>query len=653
MPPTPTPPHARVLRSRRSCAEPDFRRRLDETIARARAHLLGLQHEDGHWRALLETDASITAETVLLCRHVGRVDPGRERRMLRYLSRTQRPDGGWTIHESGPYSHETTIKCYAALKAAGVSADDERLVKARELVLDNGGVETAAVFTKIWLALCGQMSWSAVPSLPPELMLLPSSAPFNMHEISYWCRAIIIPLTLVQAKAKPGGIPEERHCPELFRSLRARVKETLERGDDFISWKRFFWMADRALKGLEPRSPAVMRRHAMRAAEDWILEHLVASDGLGAIIPSMQNVLLAFWSLDYAEDDPRLTKAWEDYWGLAVDDGQECWMQPCLSPVWDTGLASLALQASGSEPDESALVKATDWLLGRRTTLRGDWAVKVKPKVEAGAWAFQYRNDFFPDCDDTAVVLMALREARASDEAERREASRVGLGWLRAMQSRGGGWGAYDRNNDREFLNHVPFADHGALLDAATSDLTGRLLQCLGEHGCDRGDPAVERAVAFLRREQEPEGCWFGRWGVNYLYGTWSALEGLEAVGVPADDPMMVNAADWLESVQNPDGGWGETPDSYADRRLMARGTSTPSQTAWALIGLVCAGRAHSVSARRGAEWLTAHQREDGNWDEAEWTGTGFPRVLYLRYWLYRLSFPLLALGKLRTALEG
>jgi squalene-hopene/tetraprenyl-beta-curcumene cyclase len=646
-----SPPHARVLRSRRTDFDPELRKDLDQGIASAREHLLGLQREDGHWCSWIETDASVTAETLLLCRHVGRVDAERERKMVNYLSARQQPDGGWQIHESGPFSQETTIKCYAALKASGIPESDERLQRAKAIILDHGGVETSAVFTKIWLALCGQMSWDAVPAVPPEIMLLPRTAPFNIHEISYWCRCILVTLSIIQSVAKPGHIPEENHCPELFRSLRSRVKSTIDGGNDLISWKRFFYLADRALKGLEPMSKPLMRKRALKAAETWCLDHLPDSEGLGAIIPGMQNMVLVFWSLDYPDDDPRVEKAWTDFWGLGVEDGDEFWMQPCLSPVWDTGLSAAALEASGSERGEDHLIRAADWLLDHRTTRRGDWEVKVKGEVEAGAWAFQYANDFFPDVDDTAVVLMALRQSGATDQPALDRASEVGLKWLRAMQSRNGGWGAYDRNNDRDFLNHVPFADHGALLDAPTSDLTGRLLQCFGEHGSDRDDPVVKKAIAFLRREQEPEGCWFGRWGINYLYGTWSALEGLEAVGVPTDDPMMVNAADWIESVQNPDGGWGETPDSYADRRLMARGVSTPSQTAWALISLICTGRAHSGSARRAAEYLLRTQRDDGNWDETEWTGTGFARVLYLRYHQYRLNFPLLALGKLRTAL--
>jgi len=648
-----SPPHARVLRSRRTDFDPALREELDRGIAAAREHLLGLQREDGHWCSWLETDASVTAETLLLCRHVGRVDSEREAKMVTYLSAKQQPDGGWQIHPSGAYSQETTIKCHAALKAAGVPASDERLQRAKAMVLDHGGVETAAVFTKIWLALCGQMSWDAVPAVPPEIVLLPRSAPFNIHEISYWCRNILVTLSIIQAVRKPGHIPEENHCPELFRSLRSRVVSTIDGGEDLISWKRFFWLADKALKGLEPMSKPLMRKRALRAAENWCLEHLEGSDGLGAIIPSMQNILLVLWSLDYPDDDPRVEKAWVDFWGLGVDHEGEFWMQPCVSPVWDTGLSTQALEASGSERGDDHLVRAADWLLDHRTTRRGDWAVKVRPDIQAGAWAFQYANEFFPDVDDTAVVLMALRLSGASDQAALDEAREVALPWLEAMQSRNGGWGAYDRNNDRDFLNHVPFADHGALLDAPTSDLTGRLLQCFGEHGFSRDEPVMKKAIAFLRREQEPEGCWFGRWGINYLYGTWSALEGLDAAGVPNDDPMVVNAADWLESVQNPDGGWGETPDSYADRRLMARGVSTPSQTAWGLIGLICSGRAHSGSARRAAEHLLQTQRDDGNWNETEWTGNGFPRVLYLGYHQYRLNFPLLALGKLRSALAG
>lgn len=619
---------------------------LRESVHRGREKLASLQQPDGHWRALLETDVTITAEFLLACRHLGRVDEARERKIVNYLAARQHADGAWRIHPGGQPSLDATIKAYAAMKAAGVPENDERLVRARAFVIESGGVEASAVFTRIHLAIVGEMSWDSIPVIPPEMMLLPRTAPFNVLEMSYWCRAIMVPLTIVQSLRRPGLLPRDRGVRELFASTGGKPRGSLHRGQDWFSWKRFFWLLDRALKGLEPMGPRELRNMSLDLAERWILRHLEGSDGLGAIHPGMLNTVYALRMLGYDWEHPVLAKAWNDLLGLASEDGDEWFMQPCLSPVWDTALGSLALAHSGRDPFDPSLVKAADWLVDHRTLIASDWKHKA-PHAPVGAWAFQYKNDHYPDVDDTAMVIMALRRCSASDPALKAAAVETGLAWARGMQSKNGGWGAFDRNNDRMVLQHVPFADHGALLDLPTADLTGRMLEVLGASGADRTDPAVKRGLAFLRREQEPEGCWFGRWGVNYIYGTWSVLQGLEAIGLSHHDPLVARSVAWLESVQRPDGSWGESCESYVDRSSMGRGNGTASQTAWAMLGLIAGGRASSPSTRRGAEYLLRTQASDGSWPEDEWTGTGFPGVLYLRYHLYPLAFPVMALSRL------
>jgi squalene-hopene/tetraprenyl-beta-curcumene cyclase len=625
-------------------AAPALEDRARDAVERARKRILELQRPDGHWCALLETDTTITSEFLVACRHLGRVDEAREQAAVRYLSSQQAADGGWRIHPSGGYSHDTTIKAYFAMKAAGVPAADPRLCKARKLVLEHGGVESSAVFTKIHLAILGQLSWDGIPCIPPEMLLLPRTSPFNIYEMSYWCRTILVPLTIVQVLRKPGHLPTSRGCGELFRNdTRARAKPHADA--DWFSWKKLFYIADRALKGLEPMSPRELRARSLARAERWILQHLEHSDGLGAIHPAMLNTVHALWMLGYDWDDPVMAKAWDDLLALGVERDGEWFMQPCLSPVWDTALAALALSSTGSRASEPHLVRAADWLLAHRTTLVSDWR-HAAPHAPPGCWAFQYRNDHYPDVDDTAMVLMALRKLHASDPELQAESTATGLAWVRSMQSRNGGWGAFDRNNDRLVLQNVPFADHGALLDMPTPDLAGRALELLGTHGFRLDDPAVQRGLAYLRREQEVDGSWFGRWGVNHIYGTWSVLEALRAVRLSPRDPAMLRAAAWLEKVQNRDGGWGESPDSYVTRSAVGRGPSTPSQTSWALLGLMAAGHAASPSVQRGIEYLCEHQGADGEWPEREWTGTGFPGVLYLKYHMYPLNFPLLALGR-------
>lgn len=614
-------------------------------VSAAREKLLAQQHADGHWRSTLETDVTVTCEFLLACRHLGRVDEERERGIVRYLTRTQGEDGGWRIHPSGGVSLDATVKAYFAMKAAGVRADDERLRRARKVVLDLGGVEASAVFTKIHLAILGQMSWETLPVIPPEMMLLPRSAPFNIYEMSYWCRTILVPLTIVQSLRKPGHLPKERGVPELFATADGHARATLHRGHDWFSWKRFFYLLDRALKGLEPMGPRELRRRALALAERWVMERLEGSDGLGAIHPAMLNTVYALRMLGHSWDHPALRKAWDDLVELGVEDDGAWFMQPCLSPIWDTALASLALSHSGSDAFDERLVRASDWLLDKRTTVAGDWRFEA-PGAPACAWPFQYKNDHYPDVDDTAMVLMALRRTSASDPVLKERVTASALEWVRAMQSRDGGWGAFDRNNDRVVLLHVPFADHGALLDVPTPDLTGRALELLGMAGVRKDDAGVRRALAYLRREQEPEGSWFGRWGVNYVYGTWSVLAGLAEVGVARHDPLVTRSSKWLLSAQNADGGWGESCESYVDRSLMGRGTSTASQTAWALLGLMAAGHASSPAVARGVGWLLERQEPDGSWSETEWTGTGFPGVLYLKYHLYPLAFPLQALAR-------
>jgi squalene-hopene/tetraprenyl-beta-curcumene cyclase len=618
-----------------------------DAIARAQEHLFKEQREDAHWVFPLEADATITAQYVIFRRLMGIPVDERDRRAAELLLATQRDDGGWSRYEGATSHVSLAIEAYFALKLLGHAPDEPALARAREFVLAEGGVERAGVFTRIWLSYFGEFPERGLPAMPVEIVLLPEGFPLSIYEMSSWARGTVVPLTMLQALGFRVPSPGPRGVRELWRTAPEQADVAFRAGPGLLGWSRFFLLLDRTLHALgraTVRRP--LRARALREAERWIRERQDGNGGWGGIVPAMLNSTLALRALRGPEDDAvrRGLQAIEDF---TCEDPRGLLFQPCVSPVWDTVLTMKALLDSGARPDAPRLQRAGEWLLERQILgVRGDWAVKRRD-AKPGGWAFEYENVHYPDVDDTAVICMTLDRMAMPDPERRDRAVQRGLRWMLDMQSANGGWGAFDVDNVREIWNEIPFADMKAMLDAPTADLTGRGLEILGHFGYTLASRQAERALDFVTESQEPDGSWWGRWGVNYLYGTWSVLTGLARMGFGADDPRVRRAAGWLCSRQNPDGGFGESPGTYEDPSPSGRGRgpSTASQTAWALMGLVAAGRGGSDAAHRAVEYLVSCQREDGRWEEAEWTGTGFPGHFYLRYHGYPRYFTLSALG--------
>jgi squalene-hopene/tetraprenyl-beta-curcumene cyclase len=623
-------------------------------VARAGTALGRRQQADGHWVFELEADATIPAEYVLLEHYLDRIDAPLQARIGVYLRGIQGTHGGWPLFHDGAFNLSASVKAYFALKAIGDDPDAPHMARAREAILAAGGAERSNVFTRIQLALFGQVPWRAVPVMPVEIMHLPRWFPFHLSKISYWSRTVIVPLLVLMALKPQARNPRRIGISELFRTHPEQVRDWI-RGPYRSAWGRFFKGVDTLLRQLERGFPAPLRRRAMQKAENFVIERLNGVDGLGAIYPAMANSVMMFDLLGYAPDHPHAAIAWASVRKLLVIGPDSAYCQPCFSPVWDTALAGLAMAEAGFIPEGVArsdvVDAATVWLRGRQINdVVGDWAVR-RPDLAPGGWAFQYNNPHYPDVDDTAVVGLLL--SRNGDPAHAEAIARA-QNWIVGMQSGGGsssdgGWGAFEPENTHAYLNHIPFADHGALLDPPTADVTARCVSFLAQIGMAKDDPVLVRALAYLRREQEADGSWFGRWGTNYIYGTWSVLCALNAAGVAQDDPMVRRAVSWLLSVQRNDGGWGEDEESYADAAHGKYKQSTPSQTAWALLGLMAAGEAANPAVARGIGWLMSAQRADGEWDELPYTAVGFPRVFYLRYHGYRLFFPLMALARYRN----
>ena len=628
---------------------------LDEAVARAQHHLLSRQAADGHWVGELEADRALTAEVLLLHRLIDRVDRGVERRAVTYLTRRQNEDGGWSLFEGGPSDLSATIKIYFAMKMAGVSPEDPVMLRAGARIRAMGGPAEANVFCKILLALFGEYDWNGVPTMPVEIMLLPTPFfLFNIYEVSYWSRCVIVPLLIVMDRKPVKWLSRHLTLDELWPEGREHTSLRFPRVPEPFSWRGLFWKSffiavDDGLKIWERFSPRPLRKRAIEAAREWLEERTAVPGGLGGIYPAMANSILALRLLGLPDDHPLVLGQIKEIEALAVDRGDELYYQPCPSPVWDTSLAANALIESDLPPDHPALQRAGEWMLSKQVLVPGDWKVK-RPHVQPGGWAFQYDNDFYPDLDDAAMVLMALEKIRGMDADRVRLAKERGVGWFLGMQNEDGGWASFDADNNRLYLNNIPFADHGALLDPSTEDLTGRGLELLGTLGYPRDLEAVDRAVHFIRRSQRHDGPWYGRWGVNYIYGTWSVLRGLGALGIDPRHEYVQRAVRWLMRRQNGDGGWGETCESYAKPELAGIGESLPSQTAWALLGLFAAGHTTGPAVERGIGYLMATQRADGSWEDPFWNGTGFPRVFYLKYHLYAKYFPLWALGVYRRA---
>ncbi|HMF35535.1 MAG TPA: squalene--hopene cyclase [Isosphaeraceae bacterium] len=614
---------------------------------RTRTWLLSRQKADGHWVGELEGDTILESEYLLLLAFLGRASAPVCEPCARYILDHQLPEGGWSIYPGGPAEVSASVKAYFALKLVGYSPDDPALVRARKAILELGGANACNSFTRFYLALLGQIGYDECPCVPPELVLIPSRLNFSLSAMSAWTRTIVVPLSVMSHFKPVRMIEPERGIGELFLAGQGTRPR---RSEGFFSWSSFFLGVDRVLKWSDRWVPAAWRRPAIKAAHRWMLEHFENTDGLGAIFPPMIYTIVALHCLGYDPDSPAVLWAWRQLDDLRIEEGDRARMQPCLSPVWDTAIATIAVSDCRQPDDESAVARAVAWLLEKEVRNPGDWQTR-RPGVEPSGWHFQYRNEFYPDIDDTAMVLMALLRSPEADDTPVQEAVSRGTNWLLSMQNRDGGWAAFDVDIDNQVLTKVPFADHNAMLDPSCADITARIIELLGTLGYHVDHPAIARGLEYLWKTQEPQGCWYGRWGVNYIYGTWQVLQGLKAIGYPMNHHALVEAADWLESVQQPCGGWGETCRSYDEPELMGTGSPSASQTAWATLGLIAAGRASSEAASRGIQYLLETQSPDGSWAEASFTGTGFPRVFYLKYHLYRVYFPLMAISRYRQAM--
>jgi squalene-hopene/tetraprenyl-beta-curcumene cyclase len=654
-------------------------------IATACDWLIARQDAGGFWCGELEGDTTLESYMILLETFCKGTSTGGASEKTLALARTIRaemlPAGGWPQYPDGPPEISVSVLSYLALKIAGDPADAPHMLRSRDVIRGLGGVERANTYARYHLALFGQYPWSAVPAIPPEMVFLPGRGPFTVYDMSSWSRTIFVPLSILYAVKPVTLLPPERGVAELFTAggangARGGSGTAGNGGNEIVeprrspashAWKRLFFGVDRLLKmGERIPGAASLRRLAIQRAAAWMIERLDASDGLSAILPAMANSVMALKVLGYAADDPLFVAQWAHLDGLLLSDAgssvtssdletpASLRMQPCLSPVWDTVLASHALAQAldhrDQGPEHPALQRAASWLLDKQTTRPGDWS--RRNPAPPGGWYFEHHNEFYPDVDDTCMALMVLRQTRASaGDAAQEQAVRRGLDWMLGMQNRDGGWASFDRDNDKQWLTEVPFADHNAMIDPSTADITGRVLECLSHFpGYNPAHPVVRRALDFVRRDQTTEGAWYGRWGVNYIYGTWQVLRGVACIGEDPEAPYLRRGVRWLLDHQNADGGWGESIASYDDPARRGTGASTPSQTAWAVMGLLAGGEAAGAPVRRGVRWLLERQDAAGTWAQDLWTGTGFPKVFYLNYHHYRHYFPLMALAQYAKA---
>ena len=630
----------------------DLASRAAAAIDGARKFLFSQQHDQGYWCGELEADTTLEADYLVLHTLLGTGNQERFEKAGRYILEHQNEDGAWSTYPGGPSNLSASVKSYFGLKLSGYDKDHPALQRARKKILEMGGVTEVNTFTKIYLCFFGQYDYDAVPAIPPEIVLFPNWFWFNIYEISSWSRAILVPLSIAYAKKPFKKIPDEMGVEELFVGGRDKSRMHLHWSKKIVSWRNFFLVLDRMAHWAERVHIRPLRSIALKKAEQWMIDRFEMSDGLCGIFPSIMNSVIAMRCLGYSTDDPQVIRALDEFEKLGIEEGDTFRMQPCVSPVWDTAYALYALGESGVPASDPRMVKCADWILQKQVRNPGDWKVK-NPKGQPGGWYFEFNNEFYPDVDDTAMVCLALNQVEHPNGRYQRESVQRAIDWVFSMQCKNGGWASFDKDNDRMVFQHIPFADHNAMLDPATVDITGRILEMLAAYGYDKKHPAVKKAIQFLRDEQESDGAWFGRWGVNYIYGTMLALRGLEAIGVDHHEPYVQQAAEWLRMVQNADGGWGESCGSYDDANLKGVGESTPSQTAWAIMGLLAANDTRSDCVAKGIAYLLRTQRKDGSWDEPLYTGTGFPRVFYLMYHMYRQYFPLIALTTYKKVLAA
>jgi len=621
-------------------------------IAASQEYLLSIQNPVGYWWAELESNVTITAEVVLLHK-IWETDQGSPlHKVVAYLRQEQRQHGGWELFYGDGGELSTSVEAYMALRLLGVPASDPAMIRAQAFILQRGGISKTRIFTKLHLALIGCYNWRGIPSLPPWVMLLPKAFPVNIYEMSSWARSSTVPLLIV-CDRKPVFITDPTiNLDELYAEGVDRVRWELPQSGD---WTDLFLTLDQGFKFAESLNLVPFRQEGIKAAEKWILERQEATGDWGGIIPAMLNSMLALRCLNYDRSDPIVERGLQAIDNFAIETEDSYRVQPCVSPVWDTAWVIRALVESGFAPDHPVVVQAGEWLLQKQILDYGDWAVKNR-QGKPGAWAFEFENRFYPDVDDSAVVVMALHLAKLPNEEIKQAAIARALNWIVSMQCKPGGWAAFDLDNDQDWLNSIPYGDLKAMIDPNTADVTARVVEMLGACDLSIDSYNLERSLTYLLREQETEGCWFGRWGVNYIYGTSGVLSALALIAPQKHKLSIERGAAWLVRCQNPDGGWGETCRSYDDPRLKGKGNSTASQTAWALIGLLAAGEATGKLAleviERGISYLMTTQQPDGTWFEADFTGTGFPCHFYLKYHLYQQYFPLIALGRYQAVIQ-
>ena len=628
---------------------------LAATIERSQTYLLGLQHPEGYWVGELIVDSTLVSDTIAYHHWAGDVDPEWQRKAVNHLFAKQLEDGGWNIYPHGPAEVNATVKAYLALKLAGVAVTDPRMLKAREMARNLGGVPRMNTFSKLYLALLGLVGWNHVPTIPCEVLLIGKWFHVNFWDMSNWSRAMLVPLAIINHYRPTRPLKNGVNLDELYPHGKWELEETLRpRYFDFGLRNAFLWLDKLhklaewvARQGLHP-----FRKSALKRAEQWMLERLEGTDGLAAIFPAILNALIALKALGYPDDHPQVQRAERELKKLEHETADSVRIEPCFSPVWDTAIVEICLRESGVPAEHPQVKKAAEWLVTKEIRFQGDWKHKNPVKVEPSGWVFEFANKWNPDVDDTAMVLLALRLVPTDHPKQRDECFQRGFKWMMAFQCRDGGWAAFDKDCTKGILEKVPFADHNAMLDPECADITARILELLGYEGYSRTHPQVKRALAYLRGQQETDGSWYGRWGVNYIYGTWQVLRGMNALGLNMNEPWLLKGGEWLRSVQRPDGGWGERCNTYDDPVFKGQGPSTASQTAWAVMGLCAFGNPDDPVLRRGIEYLIHTQNADGSWTEDEITGTGFPQVFYLKYDMYRNAWPLLALGTYRQLVE-
>lgn len=623
--------------------------RLLNAINKAQEYLLSKQTAEGYFHSRFHMDLGLEADTILVLRFLGMKDEALEEKFVNFILERRLEDGGWSIYPGGPPELNTTIKCYTALKLKGFDETKSLMTRDRQIILSLGGIERSNSFNRFYLAMFGLGSWDAVPAIPPELVLLPDWSPVNIYDFSAWTRTIIVPLSIIWSFKPVRPLAKDFNVDELYKGGR-KMRNCGVAWDKGISWKNLFLLADIKMKILYKLRIRPLRRLAVKRAREWMIKRFDKSDGLCAIYPAMVNSVMALSCLGYGKDHPLMKSNTEEIMKLLIDAGHRAEMQPCMSPVWDTALSVYALGISGFPKGHEAMRKAGRWLLSKQANEAGDWKIKARD-VEPGGWYFQFRNEFYPDIDDSAQVLLGLMQIDMGEEERMKKAEfERGLDWVLKMQSGDGGFSSYDKDNNKRFLNKVPFADHNAMLDPTCSDITGRVCELLGRLGYDAKRPPLKNAIRFLKKDRIPDGTWYGRWGVNYIYGTFLACRGLSFTAKEAAKKELEEAAKWIREIQNDDGGWGESAVTYEDPFKKGKWFSTASQTAWALLVLFAAGDFASSSVERGVEYLITGQDVTGNWQESYFTGTGFPRVCYLRYELYSAYFPMVALSEYAAA---